>query len=187
MVLFGPSKIGVRFIATYFLGFSPCPKVIPIGRRALSICAGAIKSYGLLTASIAEGALAALGEERNLGNRQGELFQRTFGRLLDAWKENNLPRSEVAIIWDDMQLLKSYRNAVHLNRAAEHVGGWQDILDNEKSILAAADRVIDSRADYICNQTTVNAEPMCVVGNSSSRDSRCSRRTCLKQPALEAP
>jgi hypothetical protein len=109
---------------------------------ALSVRAGAIKTYVLLSVSIAEGALAALGEERNLGRREGELFQRTFGGLLTAWEENGRPRAEVANIWEDMQLLKRYRNYVHLNRAAQEEAGWQEILENEQHVLGAADNVV---------------------------------------------
>ncbi len=110
---------------------------------ALSVRAGAIKTYVLLSVSIAEGALAALGEERNLGRRNGDLFQRTFGSLLAAWEENGQPRPEVADVWEDMQLLRRYRNYVHLNRAAQEQAEWQEILENEQRIFVAADNVVN--------------------------------------------
>lgn len=113
---------------------------IPI---SLSVRAGAVKTYVLLSVSIAEGALAALGEERGLGRREGELFQKTFGPLLTAWEEDGQPRPEVDDIWEDMQLLKRYRNYVHLNRAAQDEAAWQGILENEENILRASDRVVD--------------------------------------------
>ncbi|MBO6598024.1 MAG: hypothetical protein JJ952_19465, partial [Pseudomonadales bacterium] len=75
------------------------PGLNPI-RLSLSVRAGVLKTYVLLTVSIAEGALSALGEERNLGRREGELYDRTFGQLLGVWKENEEPRPEVAAIWD---------------------------------------------------------------------------------------
>ena len=101
---------------------------------ALSARAGAIKTYVLLTVSIAEGALAALGEERQLGRREGELSE-NICQLLDAWQVDDQPRLEVAGIWDDLQLLKTYRNIVHLNRAAQHRATWQEILERENEIL----------------------------------------------------
>lgn len=122
---------------------------VPADRRnlppmplSLSVRAGAIKAYVLLTVSIAEGALAALGDERGLGARPGELYQRTFGQLLSAWVENSVPRPEVAEIWDHLQLLNRYRNYVHLNRAVQQQVTWQDVIQNEQVILDAAERVV---------------------------------------------
>ena len=117
---------------------------------AFSARAGAIKTYVLLSVSISEGALAALGEERQLGRREGDLFQKTFGALLTAWEQDGRPRAEIADIWDDMQLLKRYRNYVHLNRAAQDEVSWQGILENERQILAACDRVVD-RLRELCH------------------------------------
>lgn len=117
---------------------------------SLSVRAGAVKTYVLLSVSIAEGALAALGEERQLGRREGRLFQMTFGELLRAWEEDGRPRPEITGIWDDMQLLKRYRNYVHLNRAAQEEATWQGILENEQNILAACDRVVN-RLRTLCH------------------------------------
>jgi hypothetical protein len=102
-----------------------------------------VKTYVLLAVSIAEGALAALGEERHLGRRPGELYQKTFGQLLEVWKDGDNPRDEVAEIWEDLLTLRRYRNVVHLNRAAEDNITWQQILENEAPILDSADRVVD--------------------------------------------
>ena len=110
---------------------------------SLSVRAGAIKTYVLLSVSIAEGALSALGEEHGLGRRAGDLYRKPFGALLGAWSDGDVPRAEVAGIWDDLQLLLRYRNFIHLNRAAGDDEGWQGILNREQEILGAADRAID--------------------------------------------
>lgn len=119
---------------------SPSLRAIPL---ALSARAGAIKTYVLLSVSIAEGALAALGEERGLGRQDGELFKKPFGGLLAVWEENGRPRPEVAEIWEDLQILKRYRNYVHLNRAAQDQAEWQEIIANERQILDAAEHVVN--------------------------------------------
>lgn len=111
---------------------------------SLSIRAGAIRTYVLLAVSIAEAALAALGEERGLGRRSGELYERAFGGLLKAWEDNGQPRQEVAEIWQHLQLLKAIRNYIHLPIAAGADDAyWQEILAREGDILTACDGVID--------------------------------------------
>lgn len=112
---------------------------------SLSVRAGAVKTYVLLTVSIAEGALAALGEERGLGKKKGELYGRMFGGLLSAWELDGAPHNDVIGIWEHLQLLKKYRNYIHLNKAAQDEGSsWQDIVENEERIINACDVVIDT-------------------------------------------
>jgi hypothetical protein len=111
---------------------------------SLSVRAGAVRTYVLLAVSIAEAALAALGEERNLGRRRGELFERTYGGLLKAWEDSGEPRPEIRSIWTDLLLLKNVRNYVHLpNAASTEQAHWQEILSQEHEILRASDSVIE--------------------------------------------
>ena len=115
---------------------------------SLSVRAGAVRTYVLLAVSIAEAALAALGEERGLGRRPGELYDKTFGGLLKVWEDNGQPRQEVAAIWQHLQLLKAVRNYVHLpNAAGADDAHWQEVLARQNDILVAADTVIDHLRD----------------------------------------
>lgn len=110
---------------------------------SLSVRAGAIRMYVLLAVSIAEAALAALGEERGLGRRPGELFERPYGGLLKAWENSGEPHPEIQSIWNELQLLKAVRNYVHLpNAASTEQAHWQEILSQERDILRAIDSVI---------------------------------------------
>lgn len=110
----------------------------------LSLRAGVICTYVLLTVSIAEAALAALGEERRLGRRAGALYGQTFGALLDSWCAAGQPKEEIADIWPQLQLLKDVRNYVHLPNAANNDEAyWRQILAREAEIVAAANSVID--------------------------------------------
>jgi hypothetical protein len=136
----------------YLLGnLQSCPTKSPEWSPqslSLSLRAGAIRTYMLLSVSIAEGALAALGEERKLGKKPGELYQRTFGSLLAAWEKNGQPRSEVEVIWPELQTLKRYRNYVHLSRAAtDEEAYWKEILEKEQELLDAADAVVSHLRD----------------------------------------
>lgn len=115
---------------------------------SLSVRAGAVRTYALLAVSIAEAALAALGEERGLGRRPGELYDRTFGALLKAWEDDGQPPQEMVAIWQHLQLLKDVRNYIHLSRAAgADEAYWQEILARERDILAACDAVVDHLRD----------------------------------------
>ena len=115
---------------------------------SLSLRAGAIRTFVLLTVSIAEAALAALGEERGLGRKPNEIFDRTFGQLLNAWRHEGQPRPEIAEIWDNLQLLKDVRNYIHLPKAAGNdAAHWREILAREQEIVAACEAVTDRLRD----------------------------------------
>ncbi|MGO1003241.1 hypothetical protein [Lysobacter sp. CA196] len=119
----------------------------PMG-LSLSVRSGAIRTYVLLAVSIAEAALAALGEERGYGRRPNELYARTFGGLLKAWEDNGQPRPEIANIWDQLQVLKAVRNYIHLPNAADADDAhWREILARQNEILVACDTVIDHLRD----------------------------------------
>lgn len=117
--------------------FNPSP-------LSLSIRAGAIKSYIIFATSLLEGALAALGERRGFAREPGSLYKKTFGGLLTIWKDGEIPKHEVAPIWAQLQLLKEYRNFIHLgNAAANEKAYWQQILDRENELLVAVDVSIE--------------------------------------------
>jgi hypothetical protein len=116
---------------------------------ALSLRAGAVKSYIVFASSIIEGALAAWGENLGLTTTPGSLYKKTLGGLLSKWESGGTPRVVVAPIWAHLQLLKEYRNFIHLARAAASPDAyWQQILDREAELLTAADETIE----YLSNQ-----------------------------------
>ena len=109
----------------------------------LSLRAGVIRTYVLLTVSVAEAALAVLGERRQLGRRRDDLYNRTFGALLEVWRSDGQPRQEIEAIWPQLQLLKDVRNYVHLPNAANNDEAyWRQILAREDEIIAASNAVI---------------------------------------------
>jgi hypothetical protein len=106
---------------------------------SLSLRAGALKAYVQSAVSIIEGALAELGVIRGLGERDF-LHRKTFGALLDLWKGAS---EELVPIWKQLQLLKTYRNFVHLGNAAANADSyWKDLLNRESDLLGACDEVI---------------------------------------------
>jgi hypothetical protein len=112
----------------------------PLG---LSVRAGAIKAMILLTSSIVEAALMSHAVERGY-NLPAQVHRRTFGKVLEAWRVDDQPRPDVAGIWDDLRTLQSYRNHVHLKRAAEEPEArWQNLLENEQSLVRLCQRVLD--------------------------------------------
>jgi hypothetical protein len=116
------------------------PWVKPLG---LSVRAGAIKAAVLICASIAEAVLRASAETRGYPLPR-EPYRRTFGKVLDAWKqEDGKPRSDVAAIWPTLQNLRDIRNNIHLFKAADDPSASFDtILELEERILADAQAAI---------------------------------------------
>lgn len=118
---------------------------------SLSLRAGAIKFYVLSVASLAEAVLASVAETRKYTKLPKEVHHRTFGKVLEAWKYSGAPQRDIAPFWDDLQLIKKYRDYVHLGRASvEPDSYWQDINASERSILSACDRVMQCLA-AICD------------------------------------
>lgn len=112
---------------------------IPIG---LSIRAGALKTATLLCASIAEAALRAHAEARQY-DLPADPRQRTFGKVLGAWKmPRNDPREDIAPIWPQLQRLHSGRNTVHLYAAIHAGGSFYDILQAETQSLVEGEAVL---------------------------------------------
>lgn len=116
---------------------------------SLSLRAGAIKAYVQLAGSIIEGALAA--QAARIGIDQAErLYRKPLGPLLRAWMRDGAPRPELAAIWDDLQMLKRYRNFIHLGNAAENPDAyWQEVVGAEEALLGAADRAIEHLSTII--------------------------------------
>lgn len=120
-------------------------------KLSLSVRAGAVKSYIVFACSIIEGALAAWGESLGLTSSPGSLYKQTLGGLLRSWECGGKPRSEVAPIWGHLQLLREYRNFIHLARAASSPDAyWQQILDREVELLRAVDESIEYLSSH-CN------------------------------------
>ena len=102
---------------------------------SLSLRAGAIKTYVISAVAIIEGALAGFGAARRISDNPDGLYELTFGQLLGRWSNNGEPRSEIEPIWADLRLLRTYRNHVHLARAADDEAYWQDIVAREQERL----------------------------------------------------
>lgn len=113
----------------------------------LSLRAGAVKAYVVFGCSVIEGALAAWGERIGVG-APGTLMKKPLGGLLAAWEVSGAPRSEVVPIWPQLQLLKQYRNFIHLGRSVMDPDAyWQNILAQEANLIAAVDEAISYLAD----------------------------------------
>lgn len=109
---------------------------------ALSLKAGALKTYVMAAVAIIEGALAELGSRRGLGTRE-VLHRKPFGALLNIVEKSAALRAELDPVWDHLALLKQYRNFIHLGNAANAPEAyWQDVLNNEAALLAACDTTI---------------------------------------------
>lgn len=108
---------------------------------SLTVRVGAIKAAILLCGSIAEAALRAHAEKRGYKLPKDEK-QRTFGRVLSAWKlsSNGRPQPDIEEIWDKLQELKSIRNNVHLHVAAG--AKFEDILAEEEKLFSNATMVL---------------------------------------------
>jgi hypothetical protein len=106
----------------------------------LSLRAGALKVYVQSAVSIIEGALAELGARRGYG-KGATLHKKTYGALLKLWKDRS--EEEISPVWAQLQLLKEYRNFVHLGNAAGSEGAnWKAILGRETDLFKACDDVI---------------------------------------------
>ena len=117
------------------------PNLAPM-QLSLSLRAGALKTYVLAAVSIMEGAIAEMAADRQLGARE-VLHRYPFGRLLGVLGDSAPVRQEFDPIWGRLQLLKQYRNFVHLGNAAQNPQAyWQDVLNNEAALLEACDTVI---------------------------------------------
>ena len=124
-----------------------------------------MKAYVQFAVSIIEGALAELGAKRGFESRD-VLHRKTFGTLLDLWKDGS---DELAPMWQQLQLLKTYRNFVHLgNAAANKDSYWKDIVDRESDLLKACDEVI-SWLSKKCNGLPDDDEQV-VAPKSASRE-----------------
>ena len=110
---------------------------------SLSLRAGAIKTYVISAVAVLEGALAGFGGARQICANPDDLYDLTFGQLLGRWSNNGIPRSEIEPIWQDLQLLRTYRNHVHLARAADDEAYWQDVVAREQELLRSADRCLE--------------------------------------------
>lgn len=115
------------------------PNWVPMS-LSLSLRAGAVKAYVVFAASIVEGALAAWGEKIGLAG-QGQLLSKPLGAVLRAWEaDDGQPRAEISPIWAQLQLIKTYRNFVHMGRAAADAEAyWVNILAQEVALLSAVD------------------------------------------------
>lgn len=134
-------------------GWNPLP-------LSLSLRGGAIKAYVQLAVSVAEGALAGLAESLNLGRNGEDLRKLAFGALLDRWSTNNVPREEVRMIWEELQLLKRHRNFIHLgNAAGSEDAYWKEIIDSEAGILMFADRVTQHLAAICDGDVLITPRP----------------------------
>lgn len=107
----------------------------PVG---LSLRAGAIKTTGLLCASIAEAALLAHAEHRQYKLPKNPRY-RTFGRVLQSWQnEDSSPKSDIAPIWVCLQSLFSHRNTIHLHKGVSEEQGFYDFLQDEHAFVGQA-------------------------------------------------
>ncbi len=115
----------------------PDRRPMPLG---LSLRAGVVKAYALAAASIIEGALSELGSLR--GHDAEMLHRKPLGGVLTYFSQH-MPH-EIAEITDDLQVVKRYRDYVHLGRAAQNAetSYWENVLANERNIRDAVDRVI---------------------------------------------
>lgn len=117
----------------------------PIG---LSLRAGFVKAYIVFACSIIEGVLANWAKKKGISSKPERLDKKPLGALLKEWcDETDTPRPEVSAIWADLELLLTYRNFLHLNKASsDDKAYWQNILDRESELLRAADTCIEHLA-----------------------------------------
>lgn len=114
---------------------------------SLSLRAGAIKTYVISAVAVLEGALAGFGAARQISANPDDLYDLTFGQLLRRWSNDGTPRAEIAPIWEELQLLRTYRNHVHLARAADDEAYWQDVVAREPELIRSADRCLGFLAE----------------------------------------
>jgi hypothetical protein len=111
----------------------------PLG---LNVRAGAVKAAILLTASIAEAVLRAHAEKRNFQWKDKE-EHRTFGKVLNVWKQNNQPHPDISEIWKELQGFRDARNNVHLFKAADNPEAvFNRVLEAEEKIFKNIDKVL---------------------------------------------
>lgn len=109
---------------------------------ALTARAGAIKAAVLIGASIVEAVLRAVAEHRGYPLPPNPR-NRTFGRVLAAWRVGGQPRPDVAPIWATLQQLRDFRNNVHLFAAvADPNAQFQAVLQQEQQLLTSVQTVI---------------------------------------------
>jgi len=105
--------------------------------------AGAIKAAVLIGASIAEAALRAHAEHRQFEGLASQLHRRTFGNVLNAWQNNSTPHTDVAVIWNELNNLKSIRDNIHLFRAANDPNAhYKQVLQVEQQTFDKLEKVI---------------------------------------------
>lgn len=105
----------------------------------LSLRGGAIKSHVVFACAVIEGALAAYGEKIGLA-APGRLLRQPLGGVMTEWSPGGTPRAEVAPIWRQLELLKRYRNFIHLGKAAASPDAyWRNLLAEEANLLEAID------------------------------------------------
>jgi hypothetical protein len=97
----------------------------------LSVRAGAIKSAILMGVSIIEAALR-FHFEANGGNGNGA----GLGKILRLWPEQGLPR---LACWSNINVLRDFRNNIHLYKAAETDAEWATVIAEETSLLDKLD------------------------------------------------
>jgi hypothetical protein len=109
---------------------------------SLSLRAGAVKTYVIAAASMVEGVLLEILFRRKMLERDSAT-RMTFGRVLDVIDKNAELKAEFADVWDRLQLLKQYRNFVHLANAAKNEQAyWMDVANREQELFNACDSVI---------------------------------------------
>lgn len=115
---------------------------------SLSLRAGAIQSYVVLAVSIIEVGLAGLAEIKAIVDNPQELYSKTYGAILKVWSTDGQPKKEVEPIWQDLQLLKKFRNHIHLDNAASDKDSyWKEVLKQETNLLKACDKTLSYLSD----------------------------------------
>jgi hypothetical protein len=115
------------------------PWIRPLG---LSVRAGTIKAAILVSASICEAVLRALGEARQY-DLPKNARHRTMGKVLEAWQDaNENPFPDVAPIWDVLQQMHSIRNNIHLFKAVEDGINFEGILAQEENLMPRIQQTI---------------------------------------------
>lgn len=104
--------------------------------------AGALKAALLMYASIVEGVLLAHALKRKYKLAKNPK-KRTFGNILQAWKNDVNGKIELDAILTQLESLSNIRNHIHLEKiSSSEEDFFASILDQENKLLDDCERVI---------------------------------------------
>lgn len=116
-----------------------------VQKVGLTARAGLIRSTVLLYASITEAVLLYHAREHSY-KLSPSTKHWSFGAAMRAWENppgSGKPETDVAAVWKKVESLRQLRNHVHLfNKAGDHRGRFEWLLQREQKLLKAGEEVI---------------------------------------------